>query len=374
VIRIKSEDLQVGKPLPWDCYDAGGVLLLRKGVVIASQRQLDGVIERGLFADQEGHKPAAQAPSVPAEKPSPFHIIADIKLRLRAIFTGIITAQTTDLPGRIIKLCKDLQDLCEMDADAALGTLHLDHEGRYTIIHPLHVAILCELIAKRKGVAAEPRLSLLAAAITSNIAMIELQDTLQKQQTPLNPEQLEAIRLHTLKGVDMLLAAGVQDDVWIRTVLHHHEKLDGSGYPGALRGDDIPLPVRILSLADTYSAMITPRVYRNQILASDALRDIFLKRGAEMDAALAQVFIKEMGVFPPGAFVKLHNGEVAVVIRRGDNAMAPLVQSLIGPRGAPLPVPVPLRRDSSKEDYAIREMVCPDKTASIDPHLLWGYK
>ena len=372
MIQIKSEDLQVGKPLPWDCYDAAGILLLRKGVVIASQRQLDSVIERGLFADQEGHKPAGHMPPAPVEKPSPFHIVADIKLRLRSIFSGIVAAQTTDLPGRIAKLCRDLQNLCEMDADAALGTLHLDHEGRYTIVHPLHVAILCELIAKRKGVAAEPRLSLLAAAITSNIAMIELQDTLQKQDTSLTPEQLEAIRLHTLQGVDMLLAAGVQDDVWIKTVLHHHEKLDGSGYPGALRGDDIPLPVRILSLADTYSAMITPRCYRGQILARDALRDIFLKRGAEMDPALAQVFIKEMGVFPPGAFVKLHNSEVAVVIRRGDNAMAPLVQSLIGPRGAPLPVP--LRRDSSKEDYAIREMVAPDKIAVIDPHHLWGYR
>lgn len=372
MIRIQSEELDVGKPLPWDCYDAVGLLLLRKGVIIASQRQLDSLIERGLFADQAGAKSAAPAPLIPSEKPSPFHIVADIKLRLKLIFTGIVADQTTDLPGRIIKLCKDLQNLCEMDADAVLGTLHLDHEGRYTIIHPLHVAILCELIAKRKGVAAEPRLSLLAGAITSNIAMIELQDTLQKQETQLTAEQLEAIRLHSLHGVEMLLAAGVQDDVWIKTVLHHHEKLDGSGYPGALRGDDIPLPVRILSLADTYSAMITPRVYRIQILARDALRDIFLKRGAEMDAALAQVFIKEMGVFPPGAFVKLQNGEVAVVVRRGDNAMAPLVQSLVGPRGAPLPVP--LRRDTSKEDFAIREMVCPDKTVPIDPHQLWGYK
>jgi len=373
MIRIRIDDLQVGKPLPWDCYDALGVLLLRKGVVIASQRQLEAVIERGLFADHAGSKSAAQAPpSVPVEKPSPFHLVADIKLRLRSIFAGIVADQTTDLPGRIIKLCRDLQSLCEMDADAALGTLHLDHDGRYTIIHPLHIAILCELIAKRKGVAAEPRLSLLAAAITSNIAMIGLQDALQKQETPLTPEQLQMIRLHTVHGVDMLLAAGVQDDVWIKTVLHHHEKLDGSGYPGALLGDDIPLPVRILSLADTYSAMITPRCYRSQILARDALRDIFLKRGAEMDAALAQVFIKEMGVFPPGAFVKLHNGEVGVVVRRGENAMAPLVQSLIGPRGAPLPAP--LRRDSSKEGFAIREMVAPDKTAAIDPHFLWGYK
>jgi hypothetical protein len=138
-----------------------------------------------------------------------------------------------------------------------------------------------------------------------------------------------------------------------------------------MRGEAIPLSVRIISLADTYSAMVTPRVYRGQILARDALRDIFLKRGGEMDAELAQVFIKELGVFPPGTYVKLQNGEVGIVSRRGENAMKPIVQAVIGPRGAPLPHP--LKRDSAEADYAIREMVARDRAAKLDVHRMWGY-
>ena len=138
-----------------------------------------------------------------------------------------------------------------------------------------------------------------------------------------------------------------------------------------MKGETIPLAIRIISLADTYSAMVTPRVYRAQILARDALRDIFLKRGGEMDAELAQAFIKELGVFPPGTFVKLQNGEVGIVSRRGDNAMQPIVQSVIGPRGAPLPNCI--KRDSADADYAIREMVVRDRAAKLDVHRMWGY-
>ncbi|MEO6697394.1 MAG: HD domain-containing phosphohydrolase [Gammaproteobacteria bacterium] len=195
---------------------------------------------------------------------------------------------------------------------------------------------------------------------------------MQKQQTPLTGEQKEAVRLHPLQSVELLTEAGVKDQEWIKAVLHHHEKLDGSGYLGALRGDDIPLSVRIISLADRYSAMISPRDYRQQMLARDALRDICLQRGAEVDAELAQLFIKELGVYPPGAFVHLQNGEIAIVIKRGAAGNCPTVQSIIGPRGAPLLAPV--RRDTSTETYAIREMVTRDKVVNIDMHRLWGYK
>ena len=308
----------------------------------------------------------------PIEKQSPFRVMADIELRLRILFSSLATSGSSDFPSRIIRICRDLQSACEMDADAALGMLLLGDEIRYTITHPLHVAILCELTAKKKGIADEPRLSILAAALTSNIAMIELQDTLQKQQAPLTKEQSEKIRQHPKRAANMLREAGVQDEIWINTVQQHHERRDGKGYPEALSGDDISVPVRIVSLADTYGAMISPRNYRAAKFSRESLCEIFLKRGAEIDESLPPLFIKELGVFPPGAFVKLHNGETAVVVRRGANAMTPQVQSVVSPKGVPLPAP--LLRDSGQDIYSIREMAPPSKGFAINRQLLWGYK
>ena len=164
----------------------------------------------------------------------------------------------------------------------------------------------------------------------------------------------------------------MQNDDWFKAVLHHHEKYDGSGYSGALRGDDLPLSVRLISLADTYSAMIQPRLYRGGVLPRDALREIFVQRGKEIDEGLAQLFIKELGVYPPGAFVKLQNGETAVVTRPGENAMNPIVHSVLGPRGAPLNNPI--KRDTADPDLAIRDMVPRDKTTKLDLPRLWGYQ
>jgi HD-GYP domain-containing protein (c-di-GMP phosphodiesterase class II) len=368
VHRITEADVRLGQPLSWDCYDGAGVLLLKKGVVVSSERQLEGLITRGLFVV---NKPSQQA-APPREHVSPFHILDDFKRRLKGILDGFASRNGGELPARTLKFCADLQALCETDSDAALGYLHLDTECRYTVVHPLHVAILVELIAKKTGIAPEERQPILAAALTANVAMMELQEQLHKQEAPLNDLQKEAVRIHPVVAVDLLLAGGVQNEPWIHAVLHHHEKIDGRGYPGALRGELIPQSVRIISLADTYSAMITPRIYRDAILARDALREIFLKRGSEMDAGLAELFIKELGVFPPGAFVKLQNGETAIVTQRGEKSMAPFVYAVLGPRGAPLAHPI--KRNTADPDFVIREMVIRDKTVKVDLHRLWGYQ
>ena len=306
---------------------------------------------------------------VPLEKKSPFRLMSDLEF-LRILFSGIAITRPTDFPDRILNICMDLQSICATDADAALGMLALGNEVRYTITHPLYVAILCELVAKKNNVEAEQRLSILAAALTCNIAMIDLQDALQKQQAPLTEEQSAQIRQHPLKAADMLREAGVQDAVWIDTVQYHHERLDGRGYPGILSGDGISMPVRIVSLADTYGAMISPRNYRAVKFSCQSLRETFLKRGAAIDAVLPQTFLEELGIFPPGSFVSLHNGETAIVIRRGTHDRAPQVCSVISLKGVPLPQPI--LRDSSQEIYSIRDFSPPSKSLTIKLPLLWG--
>jgi HD-GYP domain-containing protein (c-di-GMP phosphodiesterase class II) len=371
--RVKLSDIRVGEPLPFDCYDESGVLLLRRGVTIASERQLEGLIERGLYSEggASGAPRRPAEPAAPAEKPSVFSQLAMVEAQLTKLFKGVLDKHPdANFAERVMDLARHIQAICAADADATLGALHLDNKGLYTVIHPIDVAVLCEIMAIRKGLPPAERLSLLAAALTANIAILDLQEALHRQTDPLTDAQREVIRMHPVLGVDMLLDLGVQDDAWFTAVLHHHEKIDGSGYPGAMGGDYIPMSARILSLADTYSAMVTPRAFREAVSAQQALRELFLKRGAEVDAELAQLFIKELGVYPPGAFVKLSSGDVGVVIKRGKDGTSPIVKCVIGPRGAPLPFPV--RRDTGQKGFEIRQMVPRDKSLRMDLRLLWA--
>jgi hypothetical protein len=142
-------------------------------------------------------------------------------------------------------------------------------------------------------------------------------------------------------------------------VLHHHERLDGSGYPHGLRGEDIPCPTRLLAIVDIYTAMLRPRTYRDAMPARMALRSIFLERGQLVDDALAAALIKELGVYPPGTLVRLANDEIGIVVRRGEDATHPLVFRLMTAEGYRASVTV--ARDTREPEFRIVDAVSHDR-------------
>lgn len=181
--------------------------------------------------------------------------------------------------------------------------------------------------------------------------MYTLSGALSTQAAGLTREQQERLHGHPQLGVDLLRRAGVDDAAWLEMVLSHHERVDGSGYPRGLRDLDIGQPARVLAIADIYSAMIRPRAYRGAIQAREAMREIFLERGRQVDPELASVLIKAVGIYPPGSFVRLASGEVAVVVARTDNASLPEIRSVVGMEGMPRAVPV--ARDPQDPRHAI---------------------
>lgn len=368
--KLREDEMRIGSPLPWNVFDSGGQLLLCKGYIIGSTRQQETLIKLGLFreqtADEKKEEPVRASPKL-----SPFDIITQFQYRLKALITEIHKPSGPNIQDQITRFAKDVQALCAQDLDAGLGALHIDHEGQYIHIHPIHTALLTELITKRLNIPEHDRVSMIAAALTANIGMVELQATLHNQKAPLSPHQQEEIWGHPERGVALLKKVGVTDALWLDTILHHHERLNGKGYPSGLSGEQITVGVRVISLADTYSAMVTPRAYRAELQAKEALKEIFLKRGSDIDESLAHVFIKELGIYPPGAFVRLVNGEVAVVIKRGSNATNPVVQSIISPRGGPYSIP---RQHNCEQDmFKIKEVVPREKNLPVSLRKLWGY-
>jgi HD-GYP domain-containing protein (c-di-GMP phosphodiesterase class II) len=369
--RVRKEDLQVGQPLPWPVYDSRGLLLLRRGYIISSPLQLERLVQQGLYVDRTPPERRVEPPPDPAAN-SPFKLFDDFQTRLRRICDELRGGNNSaGLPERILRLGRDIQALCAKDADAVLGAVHLLEDGHYTVVQALHAAILVEVFLHTLSISREDRLPILAATLTKDIGMMDIHETLHRQQTPPSDEQWKIIRNHPEYSAQTLQGVGVDDGVWLDAVLHHHERLDGSGYPHALKDEDIFFPVRVLAIVDIYCAMIKRRAHRTSFSPKEVLREIFLQRAGAVDEHLAKLFIKELGIFPPGVFVKLRNSEVAVVTHRRKDSKWPVVCSIIGPRGAPLLKPV--RRDPSHEEYEIRELIPRDRSVQILPCVLWGY-
>jgi hypothetical protein len=366
--RIIPGDILVGSPLRWDVFDEHEALLLKEGAVIESEFQLNTLLKRGLFVHALIERTEQEAPII--IKKSPFEIIDDVYFQLCDLF------QKTDinpkLESRIVKLCDMLRSACNYDPNASLGMMFFCNDCRYPVMHSIQTALICKIILNNLGASGEEQLMTMAAALTMNISMIGLQEKLYYQETALDEAQKQQIKTHPERSVSYLEKCGVTNAVWLNAVAQHHEFLNGSGYPKGLKDAEIGRNSRILTIGDMYCAKISNRAYRCPILPTKALRDLFVRRDNSLDATISQILIKKLGMYPPGLFVELQNGEIAVVTHVGKDVRFPMLCSLTNSNGVPYMKPMP--RDCTETQYAIKKgLAIAEAAVEVNRCQLWGY-
>lgn len=350
--KITLNEIKVGEALPWSAYDEEGRLLLSEGNVVPSQRILAALMEHGLYRITTandipplGHKTQ--------DKNDPFALLNECAESLHEIFNAI-DEKEVDVGLRVKQLVKGFIQIVHKFPDAALGAVHLVGETNYSLWHPISVAILCELVAKRLQVPDAERFAMLATAFTSNVGMRRLQQELINQSEPLTDQQKKKLHAHPAKSAEMLMETGIVNVDWLRAVFQHHERIDGSGYPEGITGSEISRAAKLVAIADRYAAMVRGCTYRSAFHGKDTLRELLVENGKFYDQELSLVMISELGIYPSGSIVQLRSGEVGMVINRGrKNATIPHVASFIGPRGALMESPV--LRNCAVTGYNIRD-------------------
>ena len=366
---IQSGELQVGQALPFDAYDERGKLLLRAGHVLASEASVERLVRVAYFDDAglAAKRTGTFDDSTLANRP--LTQILSARSRLHVLLTDAGFA--SDFPGEIKRIAELLHRACQANADLSLASIVLHREGHYATRHMVNVAIACELVGASLELPPKERISIMAAALTMNMGMLELQQSLLTVDGPLSDAQYQEVRQHCARGADLLRECGVTDALWLQAVLDHHERADGSGYPEGKRGDAIGLPARLLALADVYCARVTGRNYRPPLQAHIALRWLYLNEGARLDEKVATSFIKTLGIYPPGTGVRLRNGSIAVVTHRGNGSLTPQVSSITTHDG--LRVTTPIRRRGDVGAHAISEVVDLDELElKVSMEALWG--
>lgn len=227
-----------------------------------------------------------------------------------------------------------LQDLLMHDPDVGLYLLFqlaIISPVGYSASHSLVCAVLCHLISVEYALTEGERNSLVRAALTMNIAMTALQDTLATQTQKPSTQQQRAIQAHASQGARMLEGMGVQDELWLNIIeLHHQEDLTDD--PLAALAPPQRL-AQILHLVDRYAAMISPRQSREGRSAAESAQSILHSR-SDSQNNIGQTLVRIVGVYPPGTFVLLDNQELAVVTRRSSTLNMPDVGIVIDARGA----------------------------------------
>ena len=367
LLRLVASQLRVGAPLPFGVRDEHGKLLLAKGQLIASDSQLETLLERGLYADKEELEAATKQSAAAAEARR--STIFDIwEQQIWGLKRLLASTAEPDFPARCDEFARQLISLIQRDPDIAIYLSVRQDTKRlvlYGLTHSLHTALVCLLMAQRMGWPEDRARTLVKAALTMNLTIIETQGQFAVQGR-LTDKQRETIREHPDKAVASLMAAGVEDEPWLQAISEHHERAGGGGYPLGL---EQPCEnAKVLRMADIFMAKISPRESRTRLSIQDSARQMFVESGASPAAA---AIIKEYGIYPPGNFVQLASGELAVVIRRGQNAHAPLAAAITDKSGAP--TTTSMRRDISQSAFAIKATL-PETalTLRMPPERLYG--
>jgi HD-GYP domain-containing protein (c-di-GMP phosphodiesterase class II) len=150
--------------------------------------------------------------------------------------------------------------------------------------HTRRVATLAVEMGERLGLSPGRLRSLAIGGLLHDMGKLSVPTPILQKPGPLDEEEYAQIKLHPEKGQELLNELGGFDGAVRRLVLDHHERLDGTGYPRGLRGDELDLSTRILATCDVYDALVSPRVYRPAWSEEQALAHLRDQAGAAFDA------------------------------------------------------------------------------------------
>ncbi len=218
------------------------------------------------------------------------------------------------------------------------------------------------------------RLELLGlAGLLLDIGKVKLPEAILRKKDKLTPQEYELSKRHVGYSVTLIRDVAKLPGVVADIVSQHHERLDGSGYPRRLSGQQITIDGAIAGLVDSYCALIAKRDYAKQSSPSDALGMLFKQRGVLFHDALVEQLIQCIGIYPVGSAVELSTGDIGVVIAQNlIRRLQPTVMLLIDKFGKPIRPQVvvdliQVPKSAAGEHYRIARTI-PGDQLPIDLH------
>jgi HD-GYP domain-containing protein (c-di-GMP phosphodiesterase class II) len=354
-VPIPIDLLQIGKPMPVTLWSSKGQMLLRAGNVILDanhRHKLHGfdaaAVDRDALAWQRAYERQVnnkmregasleevnKIPMPSAILPRDYVLSEQLTggwMDLQEFVRGILYqgGLAMNPMARLDKIELRMLALLNKDPDEGFYSLFqalYDTSMGYSATNAMLCACIVELTARRLDMDKLVRQSLMNAAIMMNIGMAREQDSLVRQVTPLTAEQRTVIKEHPAKGEEILKKFQADDKFCLDIVRWHHEPESPEALP------ETKVARQILHMADAFVAMTAGRRSRSSKSPLNAARSSFMGQEGET-AALSAAMGAVVGAFPPGTYVKLGTGEIALVVKRGLRGNTPFVIPIMDKSG-----------------------------------------
>ncbi len=330
-MRLLSVDqLEEGMIIGEDIIGNYGIMFLMKGTILTA-RYIQGIKRLGLDyvyvleSQRDSGSESGEKNQV---------VIASMKLnkaynkaldRFKSVYQNVGMSNEIEIQKVQEAISPMLQEI--ISHQNILGRLRqIDIEDAYTYKHSVDVCMLSVMIGKWLNLTPEMLNHLAVSALLHDIGKSKIPLEILNKPGKLTAEEFELVKKHTIFGYEMIKNSTEIPEI-AYGILQHHERMDGTGYPYGLKGEDIHLFGRIIAVADIFDAMTSERVYKKKESPFKTAELLGDNRFGELDPYICSVFLDNISKFYVGNIVRLNTGEIGEVILVHKNIPArPLIR------------------------------------------------
>lgn len=341
------------------------------GEPVVTAAQADAQVEQDL-----------QQLTVHDRRPEPVSVSAEIAHAARICTQGRAAVVSMFQEARMGKtvdtetaqqFVEDITQSISRNPNALISLARLKTADDYTFMHSVAVCAMMIALSRQLGQTVAQTRSAGVAGLLHDLGKAVMPMEVLNKPGKLTDAEFSIIKSHPVEGHKLLVAGGVTDAIALEVCLHHHEKIDGSGYPGRLKGDEIGMFAKMGAVCDVYDAITSNRPYKAGWDPAESLRKMAEWAGGHFDQAVFQAFVKSLGIYPIGSLVRLTSGRIGVVTDQGKKSLTlPTVKVFFSTKSNMRIVPevIDLGRTGCPEKIMARED--PAKWRFADLNELWS--
>ncbi len=295
-----------------------------------------------------------------------------------SMFSEVRMGNALEVEGAV-QLVDEINQSMARNADAMLSLIRLKNTDEYTYLHSVAVCALMVALGRKLGLEGDILQQAGVAGLLHDIGKMAIPNEILNKPGKLTDEEFYIVKTHPRKGWEILNAVKNWEirnasydvsDMVLDVCLHHHERIDGQGYPDKLSGDALTLYARMGAICDVYDAITSDRCYKKGWAPADSIKKMATWKEDHFDETVFHAFVKTLGIYPNGTLLKLESGRLGIVIEQSVKSLTtPIIKVFFSTRSdAHIPMEIV---DLSKDSDTISNVEDPQQW-SFDLHQIQG--